>query len=396
MDFLKNGKILYVSSVDLSIGTGPGVNELEFVTALCSLLGDRATALIPTPKHENDLPKENCVFSWRLARGEMKNFIPHTISQIRKGKKLIRNGGYDLVVFRLGSLPLSQYVLAKFATKKKIPYVIKTSGPKLFDAFTNKKGFINRIFDRIHRKTLGYLIGNAMLCDCVSEIHRSGLAALFPDNQIRIIDNAVNTDRFTMNDRTEARKRMGVDPDCRVVGYAGNFPYSRGGLQMVEAAKALEEQFGNMHFVVLGAGTGFEELKNRAKELFVDHLFTFAGVVPFADVSGWVSTFDVGVSFLEPKSAGASEQKIRQYLACGKPVVCSHGSSSFVAEEGIGLVCDYNDIDTIVKNISYYLNLPEEEYAAVSEKCRQYAVDRLSVKSSTLTRLTLWSEEYPC
>ena len=49
MDLKMRGNILYISSVDVSIGNGPGVNEREFILALYRAIGDRAHFLIPRP-----------------------------------------------------------------------------------------------------------------------------------------------------------------------------------------------------------------------------------------------------------------------------------------------------------------------------------------------------------
>ena len=59
-----------------------------------------------------------------------------------------------------------------------------------------------------------------------------------------------------------------------------------------------------------------------------------------------MSVYAVSISSLEDRRA-ASELKVRQYLACGKPVVISPGGNEFVAHEGLGSVVDPSDPEAI-------------------------------------------------
>lgn len=380
-----------MSSVDVSAGTGPSVNELEFVVELCLMIGKRATILLPKPKYSvSGLPKDNCIFSTQMTREEKGNYILHTIKQVKNAKKAIKRTVYDMVVFRLGSLPYSQYVIAKELKKKKIPYVLKTAGPNMLSAFAKKKSVVGKIMNYFHQKWVHYIVENASMCDCVSEIHYEGLKKVFPNLNVSIVDNSVNVKRFYPYSKEQARKKMLIDDAKFIVGYAGNFPYIRGAKQLVDIADRLVKRNSSIRFVALGAGTGYEELVSLSKKNNVDQYCIFPGVVKFDSVPDWINTFDVGISFLEHKSAGASEQKIRQYLACGVPVVCSYGSSSFVEEEGIGKTSEYDDLKAIFDNILFYLEMNDQEYKAVSDKCRQYAIAHLSTEASVKKRLSIW------
>ena len=86
MGNLSNYKYLYISSVDVSIGNGPGVNEREFVVSLSKLLGKNIKFLIPRPlnKVDGEFPLNQCVFSSGFNRGAKAKFLFHTITQFIK------------------------------------------------------------------------------------------------------------------------------------------------------------------------------------------------------------------------------------------------------------------------------------------------------------------------
>ena len=50
INLFKNGKILYASSVDISLPKGPSVNEREFFFGLHKIFGERVGFLISKPK----------------------------------------------------------------------------------------------------------------------------------------------------------------------------------------------------------------------------------------------------------------------------------------------------------------------------------------------------------
>ena len=69
-------------------------------------------------------------------------------------------------------------------------------------------------------------------------------------------------------------------------------------------------------------------------DLQVAERIRLEGYVPFEKIPQYVNSLDVGVSIsIREDRQVNSELKVRQYLACGKPVVISPGSNEFVLEE---------------------------------------------------------------
>lgn len=382
-------KIIYITSIDVSMGNGPGVNEREFIISVSKLMHDRIMFVIPKPKYkidDLDFPHDKCAYSFRWSRGDKLRFIPHTISQIKVFNKVYKRFAPDLIVMRLSGLPISQYYLAK---RYRFKYALKTIGPNLLKAFSNK----SKVLEYINKIIITELINNSSFCDAVSDNHIQRLKSVFPNINILKVDNSVNINRFYKMNQEEVKNKLGLAEYKYIVGYAGNFPFLRGGEQLVRVAEKLVKKYNSIGFVILGGDDNLNKLKDLAKELGVFDKFVFTGKVPFDDVSMWINTFDIGVSFLKPEHSGASEQKVRQYLACGKPVVCSTGSSNFIEENALGFNVAWDDLQDIYNKIVYLLDLPEEKKNKISNECRNYAEEILVVDTSTKNRLEFWRKE---
>lgn len=391
MSKLTNYNYLYISSVDVSIGNGPGVNEREFIVSLSKLLGDNAKFLIPGPanKLDENFPIEQCVFSTGFNRKQKFKFILHTMSQIYKGLRLKKDYKPDIIIFRLNKLSISQIVLAKIFKR---PYHIKTIGPGLIQSTSNKKGIIY-LLEKISNVMNKRFILNAKSLDAVSEKHINDTKTIIgKDLYIVKVDNGVNINRFMVLDKKKAREKMLTNNWKYIIGYAGNYPLNRGASQIIRIANRLVEEFKDVGFVILGEDENPSVLAEMIEKNNLKDYFVTPGRVPYNDVPVWINTFDIGISFLEPKHMGASEQKIRQYIGCGIPVVCSSKSSQFIEENDLGTITRWDNEEEIYEAIFKILKNGLYSSKKERERISMYADKNLSVDARNTERINLWEK----
>lgn len=383
------GRILYVSSVDVSLGNGPAVNEVEFIVALHDLIGERAHFCIPDPEHGvADLPLGACTFVRSHHRHSLLPFALHTRAQLRAAKRLLTQRRFDLVVFRLAVLPIVPLVLARGG----VPYAFKTLGATTLNVL-QRIPVVGRFLPSLNHRIMRRLVSDAVLCDAASLQHVEILRAAFPEAAERIvwIDNTVNTRRFFPKPSAEVREKLGLARFDPIVGYVGNLPWERGGAQLVEVAARLRQRHPRLGILVLGNGEGRKALARRAGELGVEEFCVLTGHVPYDAVPDYVNALDVGVSFLLPRDQLHSEQKVRQYVACGKPVIATTpGGNDFLRDATLGSLVRYDDLDAIAVELDRWLNVPDR--AAFAARAAQYARDQMSVEQGVLRRLELWGE----
>jgi len=392
INLLEEGRILYISSTDVSIGNGPGVNEREFILALYGLIGDRAHFLIPQPKETiAELPADACTFCAPYERN-LLNYWSHLGSQVRQADKLLSERNFDLVVVRLTLFPLSSLGITR---KDRIPYAIKTLGVGPITVLDEKGGWFGSTLNKINRRIFRHLVTHALVADSDSKLHVETLKRVLDVNSDSIVwvDNTVNVKRFFPSPKQEARSELGLNHFDPIIGYVGSRPWERGGMQLIEAAPRLLSKYPNLGVVIIGEGKELEEMKQRAQVLKVAERCRFEGYVPFDKIPAYINSLDLGVSIsIREDRQVNSELKVRQYLACGKPVVISPGSNEFVVGENLGSVVQPTDIEVITSEIDDWLSLTTDEIEEFSRRAVEFMRTNLSMEAGVSKRINLWGE----
>jgi glycosyltransferase involved in cell wall biosynthesis len=393
IDFASSGDILYVSSIDVSVGNGPGVNEREFIHALHGAMGSRAHFLIPEPEHAvPDLPLSDCTFTRPHRRHHPLHFLAHSWSKVRRARELLARRHFDMLVFRLDVLPVAALLITR---KCGTPYALKTLGQNSLKILDTRGGWLGRSLKGLNRRMVKYVVSRAIVADSVTELQAEFLATGLGEDPSRIvwIDNAVNTQRFSRTSPELARAELGLDAHDPIIGYVGSRPAERGGMALIEAAARLSGKYPRLGVLIVGDGPGMESLRTRARELGVEERCVLTGYVPFDRVAVHINCLDVAVSIsrLADRRA-ASELKVRQYLACGKPVVISPGGNDFVVHEGLGSVVDPSDHEAIVASLDRWLALSSAECEEFARRAEGYMRRHLSMESAIEKRFSLWEE----
>ena len=177
-------------------------------------------------------------------------------------------------------------------------------------------------------------------------------------NQVRVVRSGPSHQRFAVvRDPDPALKRG----KRFLVAYLGVMAPQDGVDHLVRAAHVLVQQRADVAFTFIGSGDSFEELKALSRSLGLDDVCLFTGRVPDADVERVLATADVCVS-PDPKNPlndVSTMNKVLEYMACAKPVVCfdlrEHRHS---AREG-ALYAEPNRDEDLAAKISQLLDDPE-------------------------------------
>ena len=169
-----------------------------------------------------------------------------------------------------------------------------------------------------------------------------------------------------------SQKRFGVirepDPALRrgrkfLVAYLGVMAPQDGVDHLVRAAKVMVKDHGrdDVAFTFIGAGDSYEDLKAMVRELGLEAACEFTGRVPDADVERILATADVCVS-PDPKNPlndVSTMNKVLEYMACAKPVVCYDlREHRYSAGEG-ALYAEADVVEDLAARIEQLLADPE-------------------------------------
>lgn len=395
-------KIVYLSDVDISLVNGPGVNEREFVWTIqtqSELRGDEAFFIIPKPSKKLDFTLKNVdyyrtKFLKKLSLARLNVLLPTLLTAWHLSKpilKKVKNSNIDLFVIRL-SQPLTFLLLALSILRQK--YAIKTLG-NIYgfhkESFTRK----SRIYHYFTRTILGRILKKAIFVDvCTQQFYENYKNKYFLKN-IEVIDNSVNVNRFYIMDKALCKKRCGLQHLDKIVGYFGGYPSSRGAQQLVEISPRLIMKYPRCGVLIIGEDSELNSLKEKAKQLVSNRNIIFKGLIDYEELPYYVNCMDVSIALDMNEiidSVGNSSQKIRQSIACGVPIVCPKKTNESIINEGLGLAVTPNNLDEILRAMSFWLDKSEEEFVNFRKRAYEFAKNYLSTEVAYEKRYNFWKK----
>lgn len=162
----------------------------------------------------------------------------------------------------------------------------------------------------------------ADLVTCISPaVAKSVEARGVPASRILITPNGVDVDHFSpRSDRAALRRKLGL-ADRFVVGWSGSFRRFHGLDLALRAMSELQRTDPDIVLLLMGDGQQRADLERRGAESGLTNV-TFTGSIPHDRMPSYLAACDVGL-VLSPESGGFhySPVKLREYMACGLPVV---------------------------------------------------------------------------
>ena len=373
-------KLLYLSYVDMNETSGPSINEggflrvlREFDVDLDVITGD-ITSVLKMGSSSGALKKVK----------KIVNYIVYSFAVVSLIFNKSKMADKDLVILRLGPLPIAESMLVLFSNPK---FVIKTLGSGNLSWASG-----NLFFHRIHLRLYAYLAKKSSMIDTVTDESMLQIKETLPDGQnlpIHVIDNGVDTNLFKFREKRCIRQEYELDDYQYIVGYTGNFGSKRGATEAIITTAQFNADGVNVGCVILGYDPDQASLVELSISLGIEGKVHFLGSIPFENVPEVTSMLDIGFSILSNESKGASPQKVRQYVASGVSVISTPGSDDFIEDIQCGFLVKQGDLDAIY---SYAKNLLSAEYLPDYEVIQLYVKNHLSLKVGINTRLKIWSK----
>jgi glycosyltransferase involved in cell wall biosynthesis len=184
---------------------------------------------------------------------------------------------------------------------------------------------------------------------------------------------------------------LGFAADDFVVGYVGNVPMQRGGKEVIDVVACLGSNW-NVKGLVVGDGGEAQACRQYAQQRGVSDAVVICGELDYGQLPDVVASMDVGLSILRPRERGASEQKVRQYLAAGLCVVGTAGSNNFLRGHEFARVVETAQPEEVVSAVASFLEAGREGISKLGLRARLFAEDALSIEARNDERLQLWRE----
>jgi D-inositol-3-phosphate glycosyltransferase len=187
---------------------------------------------------------------------------------------------------------------------------------------------------------------DSIIAQCPAEV--DDLASLYgaDETKVRVVPSGVDLSRFYPLERAEARRRLGLSRQERIIVYVGRLLPRKDVANLIEALAIYRDQagagLGQTHLIVVGGETDgpcldqepeMRRLIQLANSCDVSSHVSFVGRKPSDQLCWYYSAADVFVTtpWYEPYGLTPLEA-----MACGIPVICSAvGGITFTVDDGV-------------------------------------------------------------
>jgi glycosyltransferase involved in cell wall biosynthesis len=206
-------------------------------------------------------------------------------------------------------------------------------------------------------------------CLAVSHAAAEDMKPIFGKRGIRVLPPGIDLKRFTIRERSHARRRLNLPLDGVQIGSVGRLAEVKGHKFLVEAVATLPP---NHRLVLLGAGPEQAPLQAQAREVGIADRVTFLG--HRNDVEEVLPAFDL---VCLPSLAEGLPRALIEAQACGIPVVATDvGGVVKAVNPDAGEVVPSNDVAALVAAMQRLLARRHHP-----EELRRWVADRFSLET---------------
>lgn len=178
------------------------------------------------------------------------------------------------------------------------------------------------------------------------------VAAGVPAERVLVVGNGVDSERFQLLAKDEARAQLGLPPNAHVLITVGGLVERKGFHRVIEHLPELRREFPNLVYLVVGGpspeGDWSEKLRTLAGELGVEDIVHFLGPLKADELCVPLSASDV---FVLASSNEGWANVILEAMACGCPVVASAvgGNAEVVCDTDLGAIFPFPDSSALLE-----------------------------------------------
>lgn len=204
---------------------------------------------------------------------------------------------------------------------------------------------------------------------------------------INVISNGVDLKTYQMRDRQEARQRLNLDPDEKILLWAagGKGNYRKGYQLAYQALEMLQTDMDDPPMLITMGG---EEGWSRAETLRKVHHF---GYIPDEEQQGWI--YAAADAFICSTLADAQPQTVLESLASGTPVIAFPigPMPDLVLEGETGAIAPQVTANALAAEIRSHL-LEMDQLTGLRLSCRSYAEEHFDLQVQTEKYIRLYQQ----
>jgi len=273
---------------------------------------------------------EQFVFFYPPLIGRSLHAACWLVSLLSQKWRRLRRAHYDCLLLSWGYPDAA--AASWLARHLDIPYVVKVHGSDL-----NVKAEQGLIRPQIRQALRG-----AQAVVAVSQALADKAVAMGVEpSRVHVLYNGVEPELFTPGSRSDARSKLALPQDERILLYVGNLKDSKGCLDLLEAFPRVLVTHPDASLMYIGSGPARESMRQRAAALGCSERVRFVGAVEHSVLGDWFRAADL---LCLPSHNEGVPNVVLEAMACGTPVVATRvGGIPEVLPEHAGMLVDAHD-----------------------------------------------------
>jgi glycosyltransferase involved in cell wall biosynthesis len=206
-------------------------------------------------------------------------------------------------------------------------------------------------------------------------------------SKVHMILNGTDHGFTDLQDKIDARKKIGLPPDCFCIAFMGTI-YDRYDFDSIlDAIVISQNEIPNLYFNVIGDGPLLNEIKIKVNELGLSKRTIFTGYVQQEKLGEMLATSDIGLSILNKKYTfryGPVTTKLSTYASyCLSVIATGFSMEGYPNELNRALLLVPPEDPKALADMIYWLYNHPEERNNYTQALHDYVIKSLSWESVT-------------
>ncbi|RZN35103.1 MAG: glycosyltransferase WbuB [Methanosarcinales archaeon] len=258
--------------------------------------------------------------------------IDMALYAIRRTSFILNNFKHERYNIILVRDDLFDGLLALYIKRRhRVPFIFEMSTPveqsRETRKFYSKRHNLHRIVSEIESRLIMHILHNADTILPISQWMKDDLVRKGVNrSKITPLPEGVDPGRFQNRcmGAVTIRDKYGLS-DFKIVIYVGTMDKMRHLDVLIHAFVRVRDRLGGVKLLMVGDGTGREDLEKLADKLGIRDDVIFTGYVDFREVPDFIAAANLGISAVPPLDfyKVSSPIKMLEYMALAKPVVAN-------------------------------------------------------------------------
>jgi glycosyltransferase involved in cell wall biosynthesis len=296
---------------------------------------------------KNQSQKKHLTFFPGLPKNFLSHYYPNWIAKVLEYK--YREKKFDLI--HAHTLLPSGFVAYKLSKKWKIPFIVTSHGMDFYRCLPDVNKYRNsKQYNYKELKKINIVLNKSNYIIAVSKNYAKQITEYNSKANVKVIENSYNKDIFYKIKRGDARKKLSISLNDKILISTGNFVKSKGHIYLLQAMNEVIKKYPDIKLYIIGGGilwkkyNRFIEGNNLKKNIFL------INEISQGELALWNNSADI---FTFPSISESFGVALIEAMTCGVPVIAADatGPQEIIDNYKTGIIVPKQNSQELAKKI---------------------------------------------